>query len=93
MFTKSENEKYCALHCACGCANGVVLNAEKDFYGHYYISLVSDNSYTSRLTGWSRFKEKCKRIWKILRNQEYQYFDICLTTKDIGEFKEFVAKL
>lgn len=93
MFMKSKDEKYCGLYCSCGCENGVILNAEKDEDFGCYISLVSDNWYTSQLTGWIRFKERCKRIWKILANKEHHYFSICLDGEDIKEFKEFVAKL
>lgn len=92
MFMKSEDEKYCGLYCSCGCDKGVVFKAENDEYG-YYISLVSDNWYTSQLTGWLRFKERCKRIWKILTNKEHHYFSIYLEDDDIKEFKDFVAKL
>ena len=93
MFMKSKDENYCGLYCSCGCENGVILNAEKDEDFGYYISLVSDNWYTSQLTGWVRFKEKCKRIWKILINKEHYYFSICIANEDIKEFKEFVAQL
>ena len=93
MFIKDKDEKYCGLFCSCGCDSGIVFNAKKDEDFGYYISLVSDNWYTSQLSGWIRFKEKLKRIWKILKNEEYYYFGICLEDKDIKEFKEFVAKL
>ena len=93
MFMKSKDDKHCGLYCTCGCESGVVLSAEKDEDFGYCISLVSDNWYISQLTGWFRFKEKCKRIWKILRNKEHYYFLICLDNEDIQEFKEFVAKI
>ena len=93
MFMESKDGKTCGLYCSCGCENGVVFKAERDEDIGYYISLVSDNWYVSHLTGWTHFKEKCKRIWKILRNQEYHYFGICVDREDIKEFKEFVAKL
>ena len=90
---KSKNEKCCSLYCSCGCENGVILNTERDEDFGYFISLVSDNWYISKLTSWIRFKEKCKRIWKILANKEHHYFSICLKNEDIEEFKKFVAKM
>ena len=88
MFMESKDGKNCSLYCSCGCENGVILKSEGDF-----ISLVSDNWYTSQMTGWVRFKEKCKRIWKILSNKEHYYFSICVDEKDIQEFKDFIAKM
>lgn len=92
MFMKDNGNKRCVLYCDCGCENGVILKTENDENG-YYISLVSDIYYTSHKTGWSRFKERCKRIWRIIRNKEYYYFEICIHGDDIKEFKKFVENM
>ena len=93
MFMKSKDDKHCGLYCSCGCEDGVVLNVKKDEDFVCSISLVSDNWYTAQLTGWDRFKEKCKRIWKIIRNKEHHYFSITIDESDIKEFKKFVDKI
>ena len=93
MFTKNKNDSCCSMYCSCGCLNGVILNADKDGDMGYRISLVTDIWNSSQETGWDKFKEKCRRIWRILRNKEHHYFDIYLKDGDITEFKEFVAKL
>ena len=93
MFIKNENEKYCVLHCSCGCNSGVLLRAEKDEDFGSSLSLVSDVYYTIQQTAWSKFTEKCKRIWAIIRNKEYCYFDICIDNEDLKEFKAFVAEI
>ena len=93
MIMKSKDDKYCGLYCSCGCFEGVVLKAEKDEYSGYELSLVSDIYYIPQEKGWARFKEKCKRIWKIIKNEEHYYFSIYIDSKDMKEFKEFVAKL
>ena len=92
MLMVSKSGKSCTVYCSCGCDNGVVLRGERDDFG-YEISLVSDTFFLAQESGWVRFKEKCKRIWRILRNKEHHYFDICLDDYEIEEFKEFVAKI
>lgn len=92
MFMKDNNGEYCGLYCSCGCNKGIILKAEKDDWG-YDLSLVSDTFYVMQKTGWTRFKEKCRRIWSIIRNKEYCYFDVCIEPEDLKEFKEFVAKM
>ena len=93
MFMKDNDGKYCSLYCSCGCDDGVILKAEKDGDFGYELSLVSDVWYISQETSWIRFKEKCKRIWKILCNKEHYYFSICIDSEDMKEFKEFIAKI
>lgn len=93
MFMKSKDEKYCGLYCSCGCAEGITFKVENVKEVGVHIGLVSDTWRVYGLTGWDRFKAKCKRIWAILRNREYYYFDIFVGGEDINEFKEFVAKL
>lgn len=91
--TTNDSECY-SLYCSCGCNDGVLLNAEKDeFSNDCFLSLVSDNYSLMQKTGWHHFKEKCKRIWKIIKNEEYRYFNICIDENEMKEFKEFVAKL
>lgn len=93
MFMKSDDEKYCAVYCSCGCNDGIVLKVEKDEYEEYDLSIVSDKFYLEQLTCWNRFKEKCKRIWAIIRNYEYYYFGLCLSPKDMKEFKDFICSI
>ena len=93
MFMKNKDDKSCSLYCSCGCDNGVIFRGEKDEGFGCEISLVSDVWYTSQTTGWNRFKEKCKRIWKIFRNKEHYYFSICISPEDMKEFKEFISKI
>ena len=85
---------YKAFFCKCGCHNGIIMKAEKDDddFG-LSITLVSDNFYMRQAGVFRIIKEKIKRIWYILRNKEYCYFDICMNANDLKEFKEFVEKL
>lgn len=91
MIMTNKEKDVLALYCSCGVADGVLLRADR--IGGLDISLVSDAFYTSQKNRWDFFKEKCKRIWCIIRNKEYCYFDICIEPEDLKEFKEFVAKM
>ncbi len=83
-----------ALFCSCGCHDGVVLKIDKDIDGKIaFLSLVSDKFYSEQNGFFLRLGEKIKRIWRILRNKEYCYFEIVLKEKDIEEFKGFVNKM
>ena len=92
MFMKSQNNECCALYCRYGLDDGVLLKVNKDDYD-CEIALVSDNFNIISQTGWKRFKEKCKRIWCIIRNEECNYFDIFISDDDLDKFKEFVANI
>lgn len=80
------------IFCSCGCNDGVILKYDKDKFGAN-MSLVSDNFYFMQITTWERFKEKIKRIWRIIRNKEYSYFDICIEPNEIEAFKRFVEQM
>lgn len=78
--------------CKCGCGNGIVLQFEKEG-GELYLQLMSDNFYLMQSKGKMSIKEKLKRIWCIIANKEYGYFDILMNRDDVEEFKKFVANL
>ena len=91
MIMTNKEKDALTLYCSCGVADGVLLRVDNS--GGLDLALVSDNFYTSQKNRWDLFKEKCKRIWAIIRNKEYLYFDICIDPEDIKEFKEFVNKI
>ena len=88
-----DTADYKAIFCNCGCHNGIVMKAKKDDDFGLSINLVSDDFYTRQSGVFRIMKEKIKRIWCILRNKEYCYFNICMSNEDLIEFKEFVGRL
>ena len=93
MFMEDKNNECCTLLCSCGC-EGVIIKVDKDeISGSCELSLISDMYYINHESWWDRFKEKCKRILKIIRNKENEYFNIYIEAEDIKEFKDFVAKI
>lgn len=95
MFLKDDENKNATLYCSCGCENGIIIRAEKANENEpcCTLSFVNDIWYTSQNTGWDIFKEKCKRIWAILRNKEYYYFYITIRSKELESFKKFIAEM
>ena len=86
-----ENNEY-ATFCECGCGNGVHLKAYKED-GELSVQLVSNNFYSGRKNIKNSLKEKLKRIWYIIANKEYCYFEILIHKNELQKFKDFVAKL
>ena len=86
------DEENCVVYCSCGCGKGAVIKLEKEECeeGYCYLSLVSDMYSTMQTSIWFRFKEKCRRIWHIICDKEYTYFDICLNKEDAKKFKTFM---
>lgn len=84
------------MFCKCGCKNGVTFKVEsegKNWERELSIQLVSDNYYLMQNKGKMRIKEKLKRIWYIITNREYCYFDIVIDMGEFEDFKNFVNRL
>lgn len=99
MIMTNKEKDTVALYCNCGMTDGVFLKVEKDQRKAFGIngidiSLVSDNYYLEQYySKTKKFKEKLKRIWNIIKGEEYYYFNIWVDPEDIKEFKEFVAQI
>lgn len=94
LTNKDKNE--IVITCSCGCKNGVHLEVRKSDDKDddiAFLSLVSDKFYSEQENFFRRFAEKIRRIWYVLRNKEYTYFEVCLKEKDIQEFKDFVSAI
>lgn len=78
--------------CKCGCGNGIVLKADNEDK-EVSLQMVSDNFYFMQSKGRMSLKEKLRRIWYIITNKEYCYFDIIIRKDELPKFKEFVEKL
>lgn len=90
MQTKKS---YKTMFCKCGCGNGIIIKADDDKDWGVSLQLVSDNFYTNQKNIHTMIKEKWKRLWSVLRNKEYCYFDILIEPSELKEFKEFVMRL
>ena len=89
-----NKKDYETMFCKCGCGNGVIIkadNTDKDL--GVLLQLVSDNYYNNGNSRIMTLKEKLKRIWYIITNKEYCYFDILVNENELKEFKDFVSKI
>ena len=90
MNKRKENCKnYSTMFCKCGCGDGVILKVEKDGVGAS-LQLVSSRFSSQQENS---LIEKLKRIWCIIKNKEYRYFDILIDENELKEFKDFVAQI
>ena len=90
-FFKADDKK-AAMFCRCGCSNGIVMQFYPDD-DMLILSLASGRFSTDQKGLFSCIKEKLKRMWFIIRNKEYSYFEIVMEKDDVKGFKEFVANL
>lgn len=93
MFVDGKDGNYKTMFCKCGCGNGVILKADHDKDFGASLQLVSDNFYSGHNNRRNSIIEKMKRIWHIFIGKEYCYFDLLIESKELQEFKEFVARL
>lgn len=88
---KSEDGKELLIDCSCGCGNSIkvkVDDIDNEFY--YYSRLYSANWYTEQKSCFSILKSKLKKIWRIIRNKDYCYSEICINKKEFNQFKEYI---
>lgn len=94
---KSKDGNDFVIDCNCGCNDGIRFKFYQDEYDEDDICLIMSNIgcefYSRQRTILSKMKEKFKRIWFIIRDKEYQYFDITITKKDFEEFRQAIDKL
>ena len=95
MIMKNKEKDTVALYCNCGMDEGISFKVEKykDEFEGIDISLVTDLFYLNGYSKEKRFKNKLKRIWKILKGEEHCYFNIYVEPEDITELKEFVNQI
>ena len=94
-FMVSKDKKDFTLDCECGCCEGIRFRFDSEDEDIYLnLSIVSGDFYNKQKN--KRFyllKEKLKRIWFVIRNKDYHYFDIILSKNDFEDFKSFINDL
>lgn len=86
---KKEQDFY--FYCTCGCNNGVVIKTETEG-DEVCLSLVSDTFYSNQRGFFALLMEKLRRIWCIIRNNEYYYFDIILDKQQANHLAEVLRR-
>lgn len=95
LFVSKTDPNELIITCHCGCNNSfhiqIVANEDDSdedaiiFYGTY----MSGNWYREQD---HPFLEKLKKIWKILRDKDYYYSEICFTRQEWKMYQKWIAE-
>ena len=89
---KSKDGKNLIVDCNCGCDEGLRIRINEfneDTYA--IITYTSGNFYKDqKLSCWSIFKLKCRKIWRIIRGKDYCYSEILVSKEEYNELKDFI---
>jgi hypothetical protein len=90
-----KDSKEQVFFCKCGCHNGICFKFDYDeeYTPTLNISLVNDLFYINQLGFFKRFIEKLKKIYCIIFNKEYYYFDIVIEDEEINRLKEVIKSI
>jgi hypothetical protein len=96
LVNKDGNE--CTILCDCKCGAGLHIDLSfckdsrktLDIEPEIYLSFISSNFYNEQCGHIEIFKQRCKKIWTILRGKDYTYSDIILNVKDWKDIKDFM---
>lgn len=80
------------IDCDCGCLDSMRLTVNKDEGTYGYCALMMFMEGCKKDSIWRIFLKKLEKIWAIIRNKDYYYFDILMTKKDYELFKEYINK-
>ena len=83
------------VSCNCGCEQGVHIRVDKEDNDMYFLMTYTNGNWYSNQNKTVRavIREKLKKIWCIIRNKDFHYSDISMTSKDFQEFKEYINSI
>ena len=89
---KSKDGKNLMVDCNCGCDEGLRIRInEFDEDTYAILTYTSGNFYKDqKLSCWSIFKLKCRKIWRIIRGKDYCYSEILVSKEEYNELKDFI---
>lgn len=87
---KSTNNNEIFIDCNCGCGDSMRFSIDKDDHDFYAIMTRMKNSGKDSI--WWMVRKKLEKIWAIIRNKDYYYFDIIMTKEDYETFKQYINK-
>lgn len=83
---KSNDNKQMVITCDCGCDEGIRVEINEDFGDYCYITYISGNFYKEQ----ANLLDKIKKIWKIIRNKDFYYSEICMSREDFEDYKKWI---
>lgn len=89
---KSADGKDLIITCNCGCEDSMhfrIDTSERDYI--FWTSYMSGNWYRDQNDSiYDVLRKKCKKIWRIIRNKDHHYSDICMTPTDFEVFRDYI---
>ena len=97
LYKETEDGSLAYIKCECG-THGIEISRPFELDGskspEIYLSLVLDSFYAQQTSFFSRFCDKCKKIWYIIRGKKYIIEnDIVLKTQDIEELISILKRI
>ena len=90
----SNDKKELIVNCRCGCESTIHIRVSDDLkdYGIYTLmTYLNGNFYRDQGdTILGTIRRKLKKIWAILRNKDYYYADLSMSSEDFDQFKEYI---
>ena len=88
-FYRSYDSNKAVLFCNCGCDEGIRFDYwEED--NELFLNFVTGKFYAGQ--GSQPFR-KLKRIWAVIRGQEYYLSEMVLNTEDLEELRRYICSL
>ena len=89
---RKVNDSGIIITCDCGCGDTVIIECESsdDDTGYFFMTYANYNWHTEQLGSFDIFKEKLKKIWRIIRNKDHHYSDIRMDREDFKVFKDYI---
>ena len=83
------------VDCNCGCDEGFRIKVDKqDEENYFLVSYMNGNFYRDQNEKiWSVIRKKIKKIWRIIKNKDYCYSEICMSKNDFKEFQKYIANI
>lgn len=85
---KNEKEDMLIVSCRCGCGDTVVLEIDQEDIA--FMTYYNSNWGREQAGPFGLFREKIRKIWRIICNKDHHYSDIMLTNEGLKEFRDYI---
>ncbi len=90
----SNDKKELIVNCKCGCQDTIHIKVDdEDKDDDYYAiqTYMNGNWYRDQADRVLRtIGRKLKKIWAIIRNEDYYYSDVLMSREDFMKYKEYI---
>ena len=92
LFDKENQELIVTCDCGCEEAIHIKIDVDEEINLVAFLSYMNGKFYNSN-SCWETIKNKCKKIWAIIRNKDYYYSDVLFTIEEFLEFREYLNSI